>query len=62
MSASSNVSRPKCRYCGEPLTRLEAAYGRLCSSDECQREDQQAERERLEDAQERAREDGYERY
>jgi hypothetical protein len=52
----------KCRYCGEQLTHVEAKYGRVCSSDECQREDRDAEIERDEMARQAAQEDGYSRY
>lgn len=58
----SNKASPKCRYCGDVLTAFQARYGRVCDKDECNQEDAEREREQYENAQEAAREDGYERY
>lgn len=62
-SDAVNYPKPsKCRYCGEVLSANEARYGRVCSGDECQREDAERERDMAAAAEEAAREDGYARY
>jgi hypothetical protein len=54
--------QPKCRYCGTGLSQFEARHGRVCGSDECNKEDAEAERDRDEMAREAAEQDGYSRY
>ena len=58
----SELKIKRCRYCGETLDALEAKYGRVCSSDECQKEDAEADRERDAMAREAAEQDGYSLY
>lgn len=60
----NQVKRQHCEYCGEYLGEYPSTYGvhESCGAIECEREIRSMEREAEAEREERAREDGYERY
>ncbi len=60
----TKAKRQHCEWCGEFLGEYPSTYGvpESCGSAECEREIRQMEREREAEIEERAREDGFERY
>ena len=61
-TVSGVIEMKKCRFCNAPIEKPTTCWPEPCDNEECQAEQEIAEREQFEDARESAFEDGFERY